>query len=268
MGQSNANMYYSDPADLPASAIDANIPYNNSGGGANFTPDSTDITYLRPQLKADGGISGFDSPLITIPAGFSSHGYGVEMVLGRRFYDPGRKIAVTRVAFGGTSLGNVGEYPYWHNPQSPRPDMLVGFNITEFVAYINGMRAHLTGLGRTSQLLFIFDCQGEADAVTDLSASEYGFHKMRQIKFLRALLGENVPFILCLTKRSSPGGTAETLEKVNDGKRLCASTLPGVIVYDPSDDIPIWIDDVHWWDTASILMGNEVYDAAIEMGIP
>lgn len=261
IGQSNAVMYRSDPADLPVSAVDAEIPFTINGG-AGFTPTATDITYLRPQLIEDGGGNGFSDPGITIPAGWSSHGYGVEMMLARTLHSADRPVAVVKRAAGSTALGNTGANPYYHNVQNP--SLAAGFNITDFLARMTAMQAHIIGLGRQPIVAGIYDNQGEDDAANLTAAGEYGYHKARQVKFLRAMLGSEVPFVIALTKR---GGTSDGRDLVNRGKIAVARNLPGVAIYDPPDTLPVYSDNLHFWDDAAIGMGEQVAAIFEGMGV-
>lgn len=264
-GQSQEVNFRSNPASLPDSDIDANIPFN-SNGGAGFTPLATDITYLRPQLIADGGGNGFTdtvtAPGTTIPAGYSSHGYGAEMMIGRNQYSADRPVAYVKRSTGGTALGNAGSNPYYHNYQDPT--LSQGFNVSDLIDRVEGMQAHITSGGRTPVIAGLYYMQGEDDASDLTAAGEYGYHLSRLIHGLRAYFQTEFPVVLGLT---TTFGTADGRDLVNKGKIEVAQSLRNVRLYDPTpDNLPQYTDG-HFWQDAAITIGNRVSAIYDEMGV-
>lgn len=287
-GQSNPDGWRADPSALGAypNTTDQLIPMNCNGNGFETQAGwggTAGVTYnvntpydalipLQPEVNTDGS-SGthWTGGGITVPAGSYSHGYGPEITCARTLHRDDYRVAVMKRAVGGTGLGPAPSNPYYHNPQAPSEESYLldddgntpgrqGRNYWAAMQRAEGMAATLAGLGHSLSWAGWVYWQGENDAADATSAAEYAFHLSRKIRFTRARLGVNMPWVVVLTRS---GGYQQ---QVRDAQIEVARTLPGVRTYDPLG-LPLYTDNVHYWQDAHVTSGNDIAAIFQEMGV-
>ena len=287
-GQSNPDGWRADPGALRTypNATDQLIPMNCNGTGFetqagwggtagvtyNVNTPYTSIIPLQPEVNTDGS-SGTEwtGGGITIPAGSYSHGYGPEISCARALHRDDYRVAVMKRAVGGTGLGPTPSSPYYHSPQAPSEESYLldddgntpgrqGRNYWAAMQRAEGMAATLEGLGHSLSWAGWVYWQGENDAADATSAAEYAFHLSRKIRFTRARLGVNMPWVIVLTRS---GGFQQ---EVRDAQIEVARSVPGVRTYDPLG-LPLYTDNIHYWQDAHVTSGNDIAAIFQEMGV-
>lgn len=240
-GQSNCVGLRSNPALLPSSSKDAEIPFSHNIASQTAYGEYVE---LGPILVEDGGGNGFTDPAITIPSGFSSWGFGCEILCARNLHSTDRKVAVAKRATGSTALAD-----YWN----PQPE---GVGWVGMTGYSDGLYDTLNSEGKKPYHLCGIFWQGENDAASQEDASNYEYNLRRLITFYRANIGDmETPFVICLTTT----GSSAYRDEVQAAQKKIAKTVNNVSIYDPTG-LPIYSDGVHFWQDAHVTSGNAISD--------
>lgn len=242
-GQSNMLGYRADPGELINSEVDAKIKYctyNTSVSGIGNSAGEYGI--LRAMLLNDGGGNGWTAAA-TIPAGYSSWGYGPEITCCRALHTEESPIAAVKWALGGQSLEGT------FNP-SP-----AGFGYTALKNYMASLYSAVDAEGESPYWRAFVWCQGEEDSENSGQYENYEYNLKRLIHHVRAIAKRpSLSVVIVKTIRPS---SAAGLSDVQNAQEAVASTLVRVQVYDPSA-LPIYSDGVHFYSDAYVTMGNDL----------
>ncbi len=251
-GQSNMVGFRSDPGLLPASELDELISYStyNTAGDGTMGNPAGEYGILRAMVQDDGGGNGWTEN-ITLPAGFSSWGYGPEISCCRALYDEDKlKVAACKWALGGQSLNGT------FNPLSPTTGT-GGFGYKGLRDYMNGLESALANDNKYPYHLAFVWCQGEEDATNQDQAELYEYNFRRFIAHIRAIArNPTMPFVIVQTVTPL---VAPYLQQVKDAQAKMAAEIPNVYLYIPSTTaLPLYTDDVHFWEDAMVTIGEDV----------